>query len=255
MSETSRTLLRLTVFGLVMALVAATFGARAQAAPGDLLKTVNIPAAALCSLGEGFTSGTAVAIIPGGKLNLPKIPILLVTSCRDASGTTKLFFLDPSTDPATLVKTLNTTVSPSFGWESLALRADRADLAGCGTVAGQVAVYSIDFVITPPLNSVTDGTATFLRNAPAGATCDGIGWDLGDKTIYESSTVSVSPPDSTPVSVLHLLETGTGSATPLSHPPVPAAIRSRTVPRADAGRGSWRAVARSGRTIPGAGRG
>ena len=58
-----------------------------------------------------------------------------MTSCVE-SGQAKLFFLDPSTNPATLVSTLDTSVTPTAGWESLALRSDKVDLMGCGMVVG-----------------------------------------------------------------------------------------------------------------------
>src|SRR5262249_3527889 len=161
MSHQRATFARRFLIGLVMLASVALAPRMADAAPGDLLKTVNIPTAAQCSAGEGVTTGTAIAIVPGGKLAFPKIPILLVTSCV-VSGQAKLFFLDPSTDPATVVTTLNTSITPAFGWEALALRPDRGDLLGCGTVSGQPAIYGID-ILPAPFNNITDGTATFLR--------------------------------------------------------------------------------------------
>src|SRR5262249_13322556 len=65
---------------------------------------------------------------------------------------------------------------------------------------------AIDF---SPYNNVADGTATLLRDAPAGGTCDGIGWDSIDQTIYQTSTSG---------DVLHFPPTGTGSGTPASVP-------------------------------------
>ena len=54
----------------------------ADAAVGKVLWTVNIPDAAKCqTISAGTRSGTAVAVVPGGKLNFPKFPSLLVTSC------------------------------------------------------------------------------------------------------------------------------------------------------------------------------
>jgi hypothetical protein len=178
----------------------------AEAAVGNVLWTVNVPAAAQC----GTSSGTAVAIVTGGKLNFPKFPSLLVTSCVQV-GQAKLFFLDPSTNPATLVATMNTTVTPTAGWESLALRSDKVDLIGCGMVGGVPTVHSIDFSSIAP-NTVTDGTAIPLFTV-AGASCQGLVWDVTStpKTIYESSSAAASP------SVLHLTEAGT-SSTPASVP-------------------------------------
>ena len=170
-----------------------------KANPGDVLKTVNIPTTAQCSEG----SGTAVAVVPGGKLNFPKFQSLLVTSCV-VGVQAKLFFLDPSTNPdATLVSTLDTSVTPTSGWESLAFRSDKVDLIGCGTVAGSPKIYSIDFNKIQP-NTTVDGTASLLFTGPAGSTCQGLAWDgtSNPKTIYQSS------PGALPNDVLHLSEAG-----------------------------------------------
>lgn len=197
--------------GLAVAVALGMVSAVAHAAVGDVLSTVSLPAGAQCS-GD---SGAAIAIIPGGKLGFPKFPTLLVTSCQN-----KLFLLEPSTSPATLIKTITTTVTPSFGWEALTLRPDRGDILGCGIVSGQPALYSIDFLPSP--NAVTDGTAVLVRNGPAGSTCEGIGWDQSDNTIYESSTLSASPTGSNPKLVLHVPETGADLA------PVPSGCNSLT---------------------------
>ena len=195
-------------FGLVVALAVAGIAPPAEAAVGDVLWTVNIPAGGVGTVGAqctGGSSGSAVAVVPGGKLNFPRFQSLLVTSCVE-SGQAKLFFLDPSTNPATLVTTLNTIlptgVTLDAGWESLALRPDKVDLVGCGLVGGSPKIYSIDFnKITP--NTTVDGTATLLFQGPAGSTCQGLAWDVtsNPKTIYQSSS-GTSP------NVLHLSDTG-----------------------------------------------
>src|SRR5438132_6683178 len=155
--------------------------AAAEAAVGDVFPPVAIPAGALCA-GD---SGTAVAVVPGGKAGFPQIPVLLVTSCQD-----KLRFLNPATNPAALVKTLTTSINPSGGWKALTFRADKGDLLACQQVsATQTALYSIDF-IPAPLNTVTDGLATLIRNGPTGSTCAGIAWDSSDKTIYQTGLAS-----------------------------------------------------------------
>jgi hypothetical protein len=184
-------------------LAAAAIGAStraAEAAVGDVLLTVNIPAAAQC----GTSSGTAVAVVPGGKVGFPKLQTLLVTSCVQ-SGQAKLFLLDPSTNPAALVKTINTSVTPTNGWESLAVRPDKVDLIGCGMVSGSPKVYSIDFSSIPP-NTTNDGTATLIFTGPAGSTCQGLAWDVtsNPKTIYQSASTSPS--------IRHLSETGASVA-------------------------------------------
>ena len=172
--------------GLVTLSVVTSFGG-AAAGVGDSRGTVAIPFAAQCPTGiESTTPGTAVLMIPGGKAGFPTIPAVLVTSCGS-----KVFLLDPSTDPATLVKTITTTVAPANGWAALALRADKGDLLACTVTATGTDVYSIDF---SPFNTVADGTATRIRSAPAGpagsptSTCAGIAWDSPTKTIYQSTT-------------------------------------------------------------------
>jgi hypothetical protein len=145
---------------VIMGAIAGVGEATPVTGVGDVLKEVNIPTAALCG---GTTGGTAVAAVPGGKFGFPKIPILLVTSCIEG-GQAKLFFLDPSTSPATLVNPppprtnpITTTVNPIGGWGALAFRADLVDLLACTvTGVGSTSIYSIDF---SPFNSVTDGTA------------------------------------------------------------------------------------------------
>jgi hypothetical protein len=154
----------------------------ALAATGDLLQTVNVPAAAQCTSGLG----TSVAVVPGSMLALNQYPILLVTSCFDTQ-TSSLFFLNPATNPATLVKTINTNPTPSDGWGSLSLRGDKGDLLGCGNNGATFPIYAIDI---SPFNAVPDGTATFLFNgAPSFDICDGVAWDAGDNTVYQSPDV------------------------------------------------------------------
>jgi hypothetical protein len=175
----------------------------AQAGLGDARTAVDIPAGAQC----GGTGGTAVTMVPGGKAGFPKITALLVTSC--VTGTqAQLFFLQPQSfpfpGPATLVKTINTTVTPSGGWRALGFRADQGDLIACGVVSGTTQVYSIAF---SPFNATpAPGTATLLRSSPATATCAGIAWDPQTKTIYQSSSTA---------NVLHFPATGTGTGTPI----------------------------------------
>jgi hypothetical protein len=194
MRGTSKGFVCRIILGFVIALAVGVITGVAEAAVGDVLKTVTSPAGAQC----GTDSGSAVAIVPGGKLGFPTFPTLVVTSCQN-----KLFFLDPNT--GTLVKTITTTVTPTAGWEAITLRPDRGDLLGCGIVSGQTALYGIDFLPSP--NTTADGTATFRRNGPSGSTCEGIAWDPQDETIYQSSTLGTS----TSKNVLQLAETGTGN--------------------------------------------
>ena len=188
-------------FGFFAAAAIGTCTRAAEAAVGDVLWTVNVPSGAQC----GTSSGTAVAVVTGGKVGFPKIQTLLVTSCTQSGQAAKLFFLDPSTNPATLVKTVPTTNIPlGVSLESLALRPDKVDLIGCGMVSGSPKIYSIDFNSIPP-NAVTDGTATLLFTGPTGSTCQGLAWDVtsNPKTIYQSSSGA---------NILHLSELGASVA-------------------------------------------
>ncbi|MFY9581083.1 MAG: hypothetical protein WAQ33_17360, partial [Gaiellaceae bacterium] len=147
----------------------------------------------MCDGPEG-TAGTALAIVPGGKAGFPNSRVLLVNSCvqttfEPAGQQILLLFTDPNGDGATLVKTLVTSLpanataasKPTNGWEALALRADKGDLLACGTNGSSTVLWSIDF---SPFNSTPDGTATFLRNGPAGSSCGSIAWDPSDGTVY-----------------------------------------------------------------------
>lgn len=170
----------------------------AYAAVGDLLQTVNVPELAQCDSGIG----TSVAVVPGSMVGLIQFPILLVTSCFSFTGTqtSELFFLDPSTDPATLVKTINTNPTPPEGWGSLALRGDKGDLLGCGNSSdGTHSIYAIDI---SPFTQTADGTATFLFNGASGFDiCDGVAWDASDDTVFQSPDVFST--------IFHYSETGT----------------------------------------------
>lgn len=164
-------------------------------ATGDLLKTVDVPAAAQCGSRAGSGIGTSVALVPGSMFDLFDTPVLAVTSCfAETDGAAKgseLYVLDPSTNPATLVKTIVTKPTPPRGWGALALRGDKGDLIGCGNdTAGTHAVYRIDI---NPLDEALDGTwpAKFLFNGQSGLDiCDGLAWDTGDDTLFQSPDVS-----------------------------------------------------------------
>jgi hypothetical protein len=185
----------LAVAGAILALLVAQ---PAHAAVGDLKETVNVPAAAQCSSGLG----TSVTIVPGSMINRNE-PVLLVVSCFISGGgaqTSDLYFLDPSTDPATLVATIVTNPTPQDGWGSLSLRGDKGDLLGCGNADdGTHSIYSID---VSPFNSIADGTATRLFDAtPGNQICDGATWDISDKTVFQSPDVSST--------IYHFDQTGT----------------------------------------------
>ena len=210
MSRKSRSFVNWVVVGLVITLAPGTMGRAAEAAVGDVIKTVTIPGTANCA---SVDFGTALAIVSGAKAGFPAIPALVVTSCLTVSDGTvsKLFFLDPSTEPATVVKTL--TTSPALKWNSLALRADMGDLLACNAGEVTTSLYAIHFSpfdATPPTAGGV-ATATLLRSGPVGSTCDGIAWDTKDKTIYQTSTNFDTPSGS--FNVLHFAP---GSATATS---------------------------------------
>lgn len=145
------------------------------AAVGDLVQTVNVPPAAQCT----NSLGTSVAVVPGNLVGFPAIPVLLVTSCF---GQGQLFYLDPSTNPATLVKTVTTSPFPNSGWGSLAFRGDWGDLTGCANDSLTHPLYRID---------PNTGAATFLFNSVSGhSICDGHAWDATDQTFFVSPDVS-----------------------------------------------------------------
>src|SRR3989441_4792321 len=127
MSGKSRDFVKWVALGFVIPFAIGMITRTAVAAVGDVLETVAIPAGAQC----GTNSGTAVAVVPGGKARFPNIPILLVTSCVALLGgevsQAELFFINPST-AALANKPLPTTFTPALGWGALALRADKGDL-------------------------------------------------------------------------------------------------------------------------------
>lgn len=183
-----------------------------EAALGDVLTPagVGIPLAARCDDGEGTFSGDAVTIVSGSRIGSPQIPLVLVTSCRDLTGggpVAKISFLDPFPDTesndAEWIKSIYTTVTPDDGWRSLVFRADKADLLACGQFGATYKLYKIN--IDSFDGTLNDGTATFLRDAPAGANCEGIAWDINDKTVFITSSTNT---------IHHVTETGAGSLPP-----------------------------------------
>lgn len=161
---------------------------RVRANVGDLRLSVTLPTAAECSGSQEI--GTSVALVPGSMLNRNQYPILLVTSCFDQQ-TSSLRFLDPTTSPATLVTTITTSPTPPQGWGALALRGDKGDLLGCGNDSSAAHTHGIYTIDISPFNSTADGTATLLFNGASGNDiCDGLAWDTGDNTIFQSPDVS-----------------------------------------------------------------
>jgi len=191
---------RVRTVAVVLALLASalTMVGTAEAAVGDLLANVTIPNTARCSVTTNgisgpvttTTFGDVLAIVPGGKLGFPAIPTLVVTSCLTdtlvgefTETVSRLFFLDPRTNPATLAATLDTGFTQ---WDALAFRADTADLLGCHrAIEGSPSLSVIHF--SPYDTVATPGNVSFLTTAPANTTCDGVAWDVKDKSIYQTS--------------------------------------------------------------------
>src|SRR5437762_4648036 len=227
MSGKNRVFVKRLVLGLVIALALATATRAADAAVGDVIKNVSIPAG--CSVSESTDFGTAVAIVSGGKAGFPAIPSLVVTSCVTSSEGTqsRLFFLDPVTsDPSATAAVLKTTISTSVvtPWNALAYRADTGDLLGCTNISGGPVLTSLSIASTSSTPAHGDlyvihfsqfdpagapGTATVLVAGPAGSNCNGIAWDTKNKTVYQTSAGS---------NILHLTATGVAA--------VPATIPS-----------------------------
>jgi len=175
---------RTTAIALALVVSALMMAGVGEAAVGNVLATVTIPNSANCAL-EGSNFGNVVAVVPGGKLGFPATPTLVVTNCQafnDSTFVSRLFFLDPSTNPATLKGTVDAGTS---AWDALVFRADTADLLGCQNGDGGIALSVIHF---SPYDTVAGpGNVSFLTTAPAAATCDGVAWDPKDKSIYQTS--------------------------------------------------------------------
>jgi len=193
MSSGTRRLGRRLIVGTILLLVAAVsaprevIGAAADDLhAGDVLRTLNVGLAALCSPNVG----TSLALVQGSKVDLPQYPILLVTSCfaSGGSGSSKakrstLYFLDPTT--GNVVKTLQTRLgtsvfAPGQGWAQLVLAPDKGVLFGCGD---EGSVYSIDYSI---FTAAVDGTVTAVPKPARTIACTGLAWDPSDNTVYQT---------------------------------------------------------------------
>ncbi len=211
MNCTSRPSRLSAAFALSVILMLASSSAPAHAATGAVLKNVTIPVAAECGTDGGPTTGNAVATVQGSKVGFPAIPVLLVTTCVDETLGARMFFINPSVTPAVVVKTITPFVpapgvTPSGGFRALTWRGDRGDLLACANApGGGTLLFAIDVSI---FTTTLDGTATLLRAGPADSTCDGLAWDLADKTIFQSS---VRVLDSDNIAVLHVPELGAGT--------------------------------------------
>jgi hypothetical protein len=159
----------------------------ADAAVGDQLKKLRLPPEIAC---QETGVGASLALVPGDLIGFPQFKVLVVTSCSEdatAAGSKAkfLYFLDPSKDPADLIRVIPTKFVPANGWGALALRNSTGDLIGCASRAAteQPAVYAIDIDSS---NRIPDGTSTLLFTADSDTTsfCSGLGWDGSDRSVF-----------------------------------------------------------------------
>ena len=204
----------------------------ANAAVGDVLRTVTLPAGAAPD-SDFCTSGlaTSIALVPGAMVGLPQHPVLLVTSCFITTGVaaeqaqgSKLFFFLPVANPGPPVLTVTTSITPQNGWGALALRGEKNDLLGCGSEARDPAVnthrlYSIPLQKTLATTPNPTVTPTVLFSGQAGhgfSICDGVAWDAANNEIYQG-------PD-----VFHSVFRYSEAGTLLSTIPAPAGCKDET---------------------------
>ncbi len=173
MSAGFRRFASLPIAASVLALALAIVPRPATGATGDDLRTVNVPAAAQC----GGTSGTALAVVQGSKVNRPE-PFLLVTSCNST-----LFFFDPAAAPAVPTVT-SLTITPAITPTMLAARSDRLDLLACVPPAfeGPSSIYRINYSAL----GANPGAATLMFSVPS---CQGLAWDSLLDRVYNGNTV------------------------------------------------------------------
>ena len=95
----------------------------ALAAPGDVLRRVDIPTQSRCARGD---TGISLGLVPGSMIGQDEFAVLLVTSCL-RSRLNSLIFLDPSTNPATEVRVIFTRVVFRRGRCGARSRCDRSE--------------------------------------------------------------------------------------------------------------------------------
>jgi len=193
------------VAALAMLAVLASFARPTDAAVGDLLRTIDLPAAAQCVVTQVDEAiGTSVGIVAGASVGLPQFPVLLVTSCWDDN---RLFFMDPTVpNPTSPVLTVTTTGGPPGGWGSLALRGEKGDLLACANqdANGNLGIFRLPLSRSLATDANPTIAAVFLFNGSQGNgffACDGIAWDSVANRIYQSPDVFAT--------VLRFTETGT----------------------------------------------
>jgi hypothetical protein len=144
----------------------------------------------------GTAGGTSMAIVQSSKLKnvdsahlTPVPPVLLVATCLSNTAATaaQLNFLNPA--DGKVLKAISTTISgvvaaPSNGWVHLVNRPDKGNLLGCGNDG---TIFSI--VYSQFDTSGAAGTTTSVpRPANLPTNCAALGWDPGEKMIYQGFT-------------------------------------------------------------------
>ena len=155
---------------------------------------------------SGFS--TAVAVVPGAAVGFPQEPVLLVTACAilepessaEWNQGSKLYFFRPSSESSSPLLTVETLdgpyqFAPSGGWGSLALRADKGDLIGCGNsgrydegtshpvyrIALSKSFANSDGLPTTSVVRLFNGEVN--SNTPF---CSGLAWDSVDNKIHQN---------------------------------------------------------------------
>ena len=198
----------LAIVGSMAALAGAS--ASAVAAPGDVIRTVTLPASYTTEVGTFFcdpdwgASGTSIAIVTGASVGLPQEAVLLVTSCHgNGPQASKLFFFrttGTATGAAQLVLTVTTVrdgvdFAPPMGWGSLAFRTDKGDLLACGNQEQSDGEGNTHTIYRVPLSKTfatleaptTTPVELFVARPGYGfQVCDGVGWDTVENRVYQS---------------------------------------------------------------------
>ena len=223
------------VLGLLVAGAVATIGGAAEAAPGTVRDSVNIPASwrpwrrpvRSQPRHPRHRAGRRV----GGKARLPEDPGLARNELRVRPRSQPLL---PRSGERRHARTTRRSSRPSrrssrrlrlptpcripAGKPSCFAPTRETFWPAAGTPPALSVLWSVDFSpfnnTNPPSNPpVPDGTAKFLNFGPTGSSCSGIAWDATDKTVYQTGSTG---------NVFRLTLTETGSQLPPPASPIPS---------------------------------